>query len=215
VESILPAVTQPPHVDTAPWEKVQEWTDTAFSSPIVTVEAVNAVYEDPDFLDQFRPLFADGIEQTPRAVFTTGLSFSRDLPGEETPKKVLGIAAKYASREFKKSLAEDGLVNVRQTGSQDLRLRGRRTAKAFQYDANYPISGAAVGVPDANPELKIRVWAALWPTRTSFEMAGGIYPLEDLAEAVARAGGETDVTVEAQPGGDRRLVLDRIREAAE
>jgi hypothetical protein len=208
-------VTAPPRIDTAPWEKVQEWDETAFSSPIVTVEAANAVYEQPEFLETFRPLFAAGIEQTPRAIFTTGLSFSRAPPGEKTTEKVLGIAAKYASREFKKSLAEDGLVNVRRTGSKDLRLRGRRTAKAFQYDAGYPFSGAAVGSPGTHPELQVRVWAALWPTAESFEMAGGIYPLEDLADAVARVDGETDVTVTARPGADRRTVLDCIRDAAE
>lgn len=207
-------MTEPPHIETEPWERVQRWTETAFDSPIVTVEAVNAVYEDPDFLDRFRPLFAAGIEQTPRAIFTTGLSFSRPPPGDKTMEKVLGIAAKYASREFEKSLAEDGLINVERTGSKDLRLRGRRTAKAFQFDADYPLSGEALGVPDAEPVLKVRVWAALWATSDSFEMAGGIYPLESLADAVARVGGETDVTVEARPGGDRRAVLDRIREAA-
>jgi hypothetical protein len=46
-------------------------------------------------------------------------------------------------------------------------------------------------------------------------LAGGIYPLEYLATAVARAGGETDVPVEARPSGDRRGVLDRIRDAAD
>ncbi len=208
-------MTQPPHVDSAPWEKVEEWSETAFDSPIVTVEAVNAVYEDPDFLEEFRPLFTEAVEQTPRAVFTTGLSFSRPPPGEKTTERVLDIAAKYASREFKRSLGEDGLVGVERTGSKDLRLRGRRTAKAFQYDAGYPFSGTAVGVTDVNPELQVRVWAALWATTDSFEMAGGIYPLEDLSTAVARVGGETSVTVTAQPGGDRRQVLDCIREAAE
>ena len=208
-------MTSPPHVETEPWERVQEWAETAFDSPIVTVEAVNAVYEDPAFLEAVRPLMPDGIEQSPRAVFTTALSFSRAPPGDETTEKVLGIAAKYASREFRKSLGEDGLLHVQQTGSKDLRLRGRRTAKAFQYDAGYPLSGEALEIPGRTPELSVRVWAAIWPTADSFAMAGGIYPLEDLAAVVERVGGETDVTVEAQPGGDRREVLERIREAAE
>jgi hypothetical protein len=181
----------------------------------VTVEAVTAVYEDPEFRDLFRPLFADGIEQTPRAMFTTGLSFSRPPPGDKTTEKVLGIAATYASREFERSLAEDGLVDVERTGSKELRLRGRRRAKAFQLDADYPLSGAAVGVPDERPLLSVRVWAAIWATADSFAMAGGIYPLEDLDEAVARVGGEAEVRVAARPGIDRRGVLDRIREAAE
>lgn len=60
------------------------------------------------------------------------------------------------------------------------------------------------------------MWAALWPTADSFEMAGGIYPLEELAAAVGRVDSDRHpgVEIEAQPGGDRREVLDRIREAA-
>lgn len=208
-------MTEAPHIETEPWERVQQWSETAFDAPFVTVEAVNAVYERPEFRAEFRPLMPDHIDQSPRAVFTTGLSFSRPPPGDRTMEAILGIAAKYASREFEASLAEDGLVDVERTGSKDLRLRGQRTAKAFQFDAGYPLAGDALGVSGAGPELSIRVWAALWATADSFAMAGGIYPLEDLATAVDRAGGETDVTCAARPGGDRRTVLDCIREAAQ
>ena len=208
-------MSAPPAVTTAPWEKVEEWSETAFENRFVTVKSVNAVYEDPAFLERFRPLMTANIDQTPRAVFTTGLRFDPPPPGDRTMAKLLSIAARYASREFEKSLGEDGLVDVERTGSQDLRLRGRRTAKAFQYDADYPLDGDALGVPDADPVMSVRVWAALWPRGDSFEMGGGIYPLENLEDAVSRAGGETDVSVIAQPGGDRREVLDRIREAAE
>jgi hypothetical protein len=207
-------VTTPPQIETGPWERVAEWTETAFDAPFVTVESHNAVYERPAFRERVAALMPDGIDQSPRAVFTTGLSFDPPPPGEKTPERLLAIAARYASREFRKSLGEDGLANVEQTGSKDLRLRGRRTAKAFQYDADYPLSAAAVNAGE-EPRLRIRVWAALWPTGDAFSMAGGIYPLEDLAAAVERAGGHTDVTVEAMPGGDRREVFDRIREAAE
>ncbi len=207
-------MSAPPAVTTAPWEKVDEWSETAFENRFVTVKSVNAVFEDPEFLERFRPLVPDAVGQSPRAVFTTGLSFSRPPPGDKTTERLLGIAAKYASREFGRSLAEDGLVDVERTGAKDLRLRGRRTAKAFQFDAGYPLDSDTLGAPDAEPILSIRVWAAIWATEESFAMAGGIYPLEDLKTAVARTGGRTAITVEATPGGDRRDVLDRIREAA-
>lgn len=206
---------EPPAVTTAPWEQVDEWSETAFENRFVTVQSTNAVYEDPDFLAKFEPLMPAGIDQSPRAVFTTGLTFDPPPPGDRTMERLLSIAARYASREFQKSLGEDGLENVERTGSQELRLRGGRTAKAFQYDAGYPLDGEAVGAPGTDPVLSIRVWAAIWPRADSFEMGGGIYPLEDLQTAVDRVGGETDVSIEARPGGDRREVLDRIREAAE
>lgn len=206
---------EPPAITTEPWKQVDEWSETAFENRFVTVKSTNAVYEDPAFLATFEALMPAHIDQSPRAVFTTGLTFDPPPPGDRTMERLLAIAAKYASREFQKSLGEDGLENVERTGSQDLRLRGKRTAKAFQYDAGYPLDGDAVGAPGTDPVVSIRVWAAIWSRDDSFEMGGGIYPLEDLSDAVARAGGETTVSVEAQPGGDRREVLDRIREAAE
>ena len=205
----------PPAIATEPWTKTDEWTETAFENRFVTVEATNAVYEDPEFLDGVGAVVPSHVDQSPRAVFTTGLGFDPPPPGDRTPERLLPIAAKYASREFERSLGEDGLRAVTATDSQELRLRGRRTARAFQYDADYPLDGGALGAPDADPTLAVRVWAAIWPTADSFEMGGGIYPLEDLDAAVERVDGATDATVEARPGGDRRTVLDRIREAAE
>lgn len=204
-----------PTIDTEPWERIEEWTETAFENRFVTVEALNAVYERPAFRERVQPLISAGVDQSPRAVFTTGLSFSRPPPGDKTTDRLLGIAAKYASREFESSLAEDGLRDVGRTGLQDLRLRGRRTAKAFQFDAGYPLDAGAVDAPGTTPVLAVRVWAAIWPTSESFAMGGGIYPLEDLATAVGRVDGQSAVSITAQPGGDRREVLDRIREAAE
>ena len=208
-------MSYPPNVETHPWERVDEWTEIAFDSRFVTVEAHNAVYERPAFRERIASLVPTDIDQSMRAVFTTGLSMDPPPPGNETPEKLLGVAAPYARREFRKSLSEDGLLGVEHTGSQEMRLRGRRTAKAFQYDAGYPLDPDALGVSET-PVLSIRVWAAIWPTSEAFDMAGGIYPLEDLSAVVARRGGrDPGVDVQAQPGGDRREVFDRIREAAE
>lgn len=207
-------MSDPPRIETDGYANTDEWTEVAFDAPFITVESHNAVYERPAFREQVAALLPAEIDQSPRAVFTTGLSFDPPPPGDETPAKLLGIAAKYASREFRKSLAEDGLRDVTQTGSKDLRLRGRRTARAFQYDAGYPLDPEVIDATEP-PTLSVRVWAAIWPTADAFEMGGGIYPLEDLSTALARAGTEADVTVTARPGGDRREVFDRIREAAD
>jgi hypothetical protein len=204
----------PPAIDREPYERVDAWVETAFEAPYITVEAHNAVYEDPDFLARTAPLSPDRIDQSPRALFTTGLAFSRPPPGDKTTDRLLQIAAKYARREFRKSLAEDGLESVTDAGARDLRLRGRRTAKAFGYDADYPLARDAVGGADA--AVDVRVWAAIWPTEDSFAMGGGIYPLESLSDAVRRVGADApEVTVEARPSGDRREVFDAIRAAAE
>jgi len=67
------------------------------------------------------------------------------------------------------------------------------------------------------PNVETHPWERVdeW-TEIAFDMAGGIYPLEDLSAVVARRGGrDPGVDVQAQPGGDRREVFDRIREAAE
>jgi len=214
-ERLPDRVSSPPSIDRDPWERVEEWTEVAFEAPFVTVEAHNAVYERPSFRRRADDLMAPEIEESPRAVFTTGLSLDPPFPGGETPGSVFAVAAQYASREFRESLREDGLLAVEQTGSRELRLRGRRTAKAFQYDAAYPLAADPLEA-SRSPRLAVRVWAALWPTADAFDMAGGIYPLEDLASALDRDGGATpEVSIEARPGGDRREVFDCIRAAAE
>lgn len=208
-------MSSPPHIETSPWERVDEWSEVAFDAPFVTVKAHNAVYEDPEFRDSVAQVVSDRIGQSMRSLFTTGLSLDPAIPGSETPATVLNVAARYARREFQTSLSEDGLEDVTHTGSQDMRLRGRRTAKAFQYDAEYPLE-ITTDTASATPRLSVRVWAAIWATDDAFAMAGGIYPLEDLSATLARSGtDDVDVTVTAQPGGDRREVFDRIREATQ
>jgi hypothetical protein len=209
-------VSSPPSVETGPWECVEEWTEVALDVSLIRVEAHNAVYERPAFREEVEDLLPAHVGQSMRAIFTTGLSLDPPLPGSEPPEAIFGVAARYARREFRTSLAEDGLLGVERTGAKEMRLRGRHTAKAFQYDAAYPLEADAPGA-SGDPRLAVRVWAAIWPTTDSFAMAGGVYPLEDLSTALDRAGVEADpgVTVEAQPGGDRREVFDRVREAAD
>ncbi|MEF8886861.1 MAG: hypothetical protein V5A30_03570 [Haloarculaceae archaeon] len=210
------SIADPPVIDREPYERAEAGVETAFDGPYVTVEAHNAVYENPEFRSWVRPVMPDHIDQSPRALFTTGLSFSRPPPGGKTTDRLLGIAARYARREFRSSLTEDGLEAVEDAGSRDLRLRGRRTAKAFGYDADYPLAPGAVGEPGAT--LDVRVWAAIWATADSFAMAGGVYPLESLSDAVGRDGGagtDSGVSIEPRPSGDRREVFDAVRAAAE
>ncbi|MEF8782822.1 MAG: hypothetical protein V5A39_07460, partial [Haloarculaceae archaeon] len=95
-------MSSPPRIETDPWEQVDEWTELAFDAPFVTVEAHNAVYERPDFRDAVAHLIPEDIDESPRAVFTTGLSFDPPPPGDETPERLLGVAAKYAGREFRR-----------------------------------------------------------------------------------------------------------------
>lgn len=201
-----------PRIETPPWERRREWTEVAFDSRIVTVRAATALYEQESVFERIEPFVPAHIDESPRGIFTTGLAFDPPPPVDKTPAALLDVAAKYAGREFQRSLTEDGLENVERTGTQELRLAGRRTATAFQFDAEYPLDAGG----GRRAALDVRVWAALWPTEESFEMAGGIYPLGDLRDALERAGASTqnDVSLQARPAADRQEVLDRIREAA-
>jgi len=199
-----------PRIDTDPWERTREWTEVAFESPVVTVTSATAVYESPAEAERIEPYAPADIDESPRSVFTTGLGFDPPPPVDKTPGALLDIAARYAAREFEKSLGEDGLEDVDRTGTQEMRLRGRSTARAFQYDAGYPLSVGGT----TRTTLDVRVWAALWPTEDAFAMAGGIYPLEDLETALARAGVTAETSLRARPAADRREIFERIREAA-
>lgn len=197
-----------PGIDRDGWRKIDERAETVFSSPLMTVEASSAVYDRPEFYETLEPVVPEDLGQSPRTVFTTALSFSPSLPG--SAERLLGVLGGRASSEFAKSLEADGLVNVEQTGTEDLELADR-TVKAFQYHAGYPLDAAAFE-RDVTPLLPVRVWAALWPADGSFEMGGGGYPLADIAEAID---GTVDlpVTATANPEQDRRELFDCIAEA--
>jgi hypothetical protein len=193
---------EPPALDRDGYERVERWTETAFSAPFVTVEAHLALYEDPAFRERVADAMPAGVERSPRSMFATGLSFSQPPPGGQTTAALLSVAARFARREFRSDLAADGLLDVTDAASRDLRVPGGREAKLFAFDAAYPLADAV----DA-ATLPVRVWAAIWPVPGSYEMAGAVLPTGSLT---LPDGSRLD----PDPDGERRAVVETIRATA-
>jgi len=193
---------EPPALDREGYERVERWTETAFSAPFVTVEAHIALYEAPAFRERVGPAMPAGIDRSPRSMFATGLSFGQPPPGGKTTAALLDVAARFARREFRSDLADDGLLDVTDAARRDLRVPGGREAKLFAFDADYPLADAVEA-----DRLPVRVWAAIWPVPGSYEMAGAVLPTASLA---LPGGGRLD----ADPDGERRAVVEAVRAAA-
>lgn len=200
------------------WELVSRESKDELDLPFFTVRSHSAIYRHADGA-ALADLVAVGAGAGPRSIFTTDLEFSPPLTdfGVE-PASVFGVARRHARREFARSVREDGLVDVRRTDARWIDRDDGTRARAFRYDVGFPLSPAAVlADPTVVDRLAMRgiLWAGIWPTAGAYAMAGGIYPVETLRDAVERqAPGAklgTDLEVELDREGHRREVAAAIQ----
>ncbi|MFB6299152.1 MAG: hypothetical protein ABEH65_02720 [Halobacteriales archaeon] len=196
------------------WEEVGTQTETIADLPVVTVRAHSAVFE-PVAVRGIADRIGRNVDKAPRGLFTTQLRFDPLPP--KAPQVVLPIAAKYAKREFGRSLETEGLDSVTVTGERRFRYDGG-TGRAFRYRVDYPLDGTAVTTaerPEVIP-LACIVWGAIWPAEPIFTMGGGIYPAESIEDAVAAAGSTPDVDTELTVATDdhRRETFTLLRKIA-
>ncbi|MDY6819141.1 MAG: hypothetical protein SVG88_10810 [Halobacteriales archaeon] len=196
------------------WEQVGTKTETIADFPVVTVRAHSAVFEPADVHGLADRIGRD-VDKAPRGLFTTQLRF--DPPPPKAPQAVLPVAAKYAKREFGRSLETEGLDNVSVTDERRFRYDGG-TGRAFRYRVEYPLDGTAVTTAE-RPEiipLACIVWGAIWPAEPTFAMGGGIYPVESIEDAVDAAGGTPDGDIElaVAPDDHRGETFALLREIA-
>jgi hypothetical protein len=205
--------------DANDWVLVEETREQALELPFFAITAFNAVYGDAAILDT-ADYTATDVHVPVRAVFTSGLTFDPPLswfgvdPGS---KRVYPIGRRYARREFATSIREDGLADVARVGSRTFQRPDGPTAYAWRYETGYPLDPEALLEENASGTILVAadVWAGIWPTRDDYAMAGGIYPTETFADAVARqAPGGTlavDVDLDVDPARDEERVFDAMQ----
>ncbi|MHB9288441.1 hypothetical protein ACKVMT_15530 [Halobacteriales archaeon Cl-PHB] len=205
-----------PSLSTSAFERVDSRTDRTMVLPFLTVRTDTALYEDPDFRERVAPLLREGEDRSPRSAFTTHLSFLPRIPGGKMPSAVVDIAARHASREFADSLEADGLVDVERVGEETLSVEHGRPIRLFEYRAGFPLSGEELLGESGKPLLRVGVLAAIWPAGSTFEMAGGIFPLEALSAVADRAGAPlvTDCRIDPTPDADRDRIRSFVRRTA-
>ncbi|MFB6112020.1 MAG: hypothetical protein ABEJ35_05730 [Halobacteriaceae archaeon] len=195
------------------WPLIADRTETAVDLPVVTVRVRSRVYEPPNVAG-FGEEWGDGVEISPRAVFRADLEF--EPPPPRAPRGLLGIAARYARREFRRSLREDGLQAVRDRARRRLTAEDGTSLAAFKYTATYPLDGYALTGTAGDMSLPVAVWAGIWPTTDSFAMGGGVYPVETVPSVVESAGLRLKRPIElpVDPESDRRVTLRTLRHLA-
>lgn len=165
-------MTSVPTVECEGWTQTDSWSRTVFRSLFVTVEASSNIYDRPECVAFLESNLPSEINQSPRFVFTTKLSFRPSLPSNKAAETFRSVVAQRAGRGFGSSLEDDGFLDVERVGSRPLSLPGDRTATAFQYEAAYPLTDDGT--------LPVSIWMALWPTEGTFAMCGGCYPTGSL-----------------------------------
>jgi hypothetical protein len=212
-------------LDAHDWRHVRDHTETALSLPFFTITAYNTIYEHTPTSDAFSMVGDRDVEISGRSAFTSALEFSTPL-GEfgVKPASVFGIACDYAKKEFADSVREDGLVSVTRFADRELArsTAGNTTAhsaRAFGYDVEYPLRNAVIveDVTGGQFTVEGELWAAIWPTDTAYAMAGGMFPTESVADAIARqapaATLDTDVDLDVDTDRDRDRILDAVARA--
>lgn len=169
-----PMTIDPP--DAREWRVVGTRT-TESRIAIASVTAETTVYEHAPTASAL-----EGLDVGPaiplRSVLTVDLSFSPPLESIGIgPESALGMAAPKAIEQFRDVVASEGIEIGDERESTGFEradgTAGRRAIFAVEYPTGTPESDGGDGTT-VDAELHV----AVWPTESSYAMAGGLVPLE-------------------------------------
>ena len=170
---------------------------------LASITAETTVYEPVDPADGLAALDANDVPV--RSLFTVDLSISPSLAtlGVD-PESILSTAAPKAREQFTATL-EDASITVEELRNSLEFEASNGTAGVWSVlDVGYPADlEAAVERIDAEAHV------AVWPLESTFGMAGGVVPLEELADEGAAAAGGAGLDVD--PERDRETIAELIR----
>lgn len=178
---------------------------------ILSITAETTLYGPVDRADQ---LAAVGASEIPvRSLFAVDLSFSPPLPNVGIPpSSVFSQAAPKAKRQFVETIEEEGLVIDGTRNSLEFEAANGESGIWYVIDAGYPVDPDQLGV-ELDP-IDTEVHVAVWPTETSYGMAGGTVPLESVADVAGETEAERDNSLsalEVDPERDRETIAELVR----
>ncbi|ELY45152.1 hypothetical protein [Natronorubrum sulfidifaciens] len=190
----------------------QHGTRTGTSNVLLlSITAETTLYEPIDSADRMQSV---GTSEIPvRSLFTVYLTFSPPLSNVGIPPStVFAQAAPKAKRQFIKTIKDEG-VHVDSTRSTlEFEAANGEAGVWYVIDASYPVDPDLVGA--ALEPIDAEVHVAVWPTETSYGMAGGTVPLESVADVAAGAEltlEELPVHLDVDPARDRETIAELIR----
>lgn len=180
-------------------------TRTGKSSVLLaSITAETTVYEPVDPADGLATLDASAIPA--RSLFTVDLSISPPLAtlGVE-PASVLSKAAPAAREQFTGTLEDAGLAVEATRDTLEFAASNDTAGVWSVLDVAYPVD-----LPDdGRDRIDAEAHVAVWPLESTFGMAGGVVPLEGLADEGAAAVGGAGLDVD--PERDRETIAELIR----
>ncbi|WP_121741660.1 hypothetical protein [Natronorubrum halophilum] len=188
-------------------------TRTAESSVLLaSVTAETTLYEPIDRAERLSAISASEIPI--RSLFAVTMTVSPSLSDLGiSPGSFFSTAAPKAKAQFVDTLESEGVTVEGTRNTLEFEATNGAAGAWFVLDAGFPVESELTA--SGGDRLDAEAHVAVWPTETSYGMAGGTLPLEDCAP-VADGDGTTDadeprVGLDADPERDRETIADLIR----
>ncbi|QFU82595.1 hypothetical protein [Natronorubrum aibiense] len=190
------------------WRRVGTRTGTT-NVLLLSITAETTLYEPIEAAEERASI---GISEIPiRSLFTVDLTFSPPLSNVGVPPStVFSQAAPKAKRQFVETIEDEGLVIDGTRTTLEFEASNGEAGVWYVIDASYPVDPDRLGVDCESLTAEIHV--AVWPTETSYGMAGGTVPLESVADAAdVDDAAELPTHAEIDPERDRETIAELIR----
>lgn len=175
---------------------------------LASITAETTVYEPLEEADE---LAAIGASEIPaRSLFAVDVTVSPSLSSlGMAPESVFEKAAPRAKSQFVDTLESEGLTVEGTRDTLEFEASNGETGSWFVLDVSYPV---APEMADGTERIDAEAHAAVWPTETTFGMAGGVLPLENgVGPGAADSGPTPDGGLDLDPERDRETIAELIR----
>ncbi len=170
---------------------------------VISISAETTLYEPIETAASLAELGASDVPV--RSLFTVDMTFAPSLSAfGVTPKGVFSMAAPKAKAQFVEIVEAEGLVvdGTRETHAFEAATGTK--GKWYVLDVSYPIADELATEAD---RLAAETHIAIWPTETTYGMAGGTVPLELPAGVVDTV----EASIAVDPAADRERIAELIR----
>lgn len=180
-------------------------TRTGESSVLLaSITAETTVYEPIEWAEQLATLGASEIPA--RSLFAVDVTFSPSLSElGMSPKAVFSKAAPKAKSQFVDTLEDEGLAVDDTRNTLEFEAANGAEGVWFVHDVGYPVESDLTATDDDRIDAEAHI--AVWPTETSYGMAGGIVPLD----GIDGTGDDLVERLDIEPERDRETIADLIR----
>ncbi len=171
---------------------------------VMSISAETTVYEPIETAASLAKLGAS--DMPVRSLFTVDMTFSPSLATfGVSPKGVFSMAVPKAKGQFVDIVEDEGLVVEGTRETHSFEAANGTSGKWFVLDVVYPLASELA--TEQTDRLAAETHIAIWPTETTYGMAGGTVPLE----LPAGVGDAIDGEIPVNPAADRERIAELVR----